>query len=359
MNQSYIVPVNATVPQQRMSFVMVLNFVLRHIKPMMLGGLVLGTISALPVTLRAPRYEAETRFITEAEKPPGRFLGDVVLPGTLGRGPEFYIDLLRSPIVLQSVVRAPVQIDSSRPPISLVDRYAGWLKDNPVEAVRVAAEQLSGKMTTTVSETGIISLKVTEDDPHLAAALARSVMEQVDEFNNNKRKTQASEERRFAETRLAEVERELRVAEAQWVAFLERNKIISAPALQLERDRLQDELSRKRGLANTMLQAIERAKLDEVRDIPRATVLSVALPPANPAPRPILRMGLLGFFAGMVLVGLWALARDFFRSIPQQGTSEAAEFVSLREESARQIRTPIRSLIDAVKRPPRPPLPPS
>ena len=355
MQKSYLVPLAEAPASDRMTFVTVMNFVLRNLKFMALVGLVLAVISPLPLIGRTPKYTATTRFITEAERPPGRFLGDLTLPGTAGKGPEFYLDLLRSPVVLEGVAVTPIVLKPGQEPTTLVQHYTGQPPSNP-EAVQGAIGALMGKINAGVGPTGIVTLRVTAEDPHLAAAIAQSLMVQVDEFNEKKMRSQAYRERQFAEQRLTEVNRELREAEAEWLAFVDRNRIVAAPALQLQQQRIQDSLGRKRALAATLVAAIERSRLDAIREAPRAVVLAPPIPPSSPSHISWWRVALVGFFAGMLIGAMIALVRDYFRRVSSQPTAEAQEFAALTEASTERLGRPLRAFVSSVKKPRQTPL---
>lgn len=355
MQKSYLVPLAEAPSSDRMTFVTVMNFVLRNLKFMALVGLIVAVISPLPLIGRTPKYTATTRFITEADRPPGRFLGDLTLPGTAGRGPDFYLDLIKSPVVLEGVAVSPIVIKPGGPPTTLVQHYTSQPPTN-AEAVQGAINTLMGKINAGVGPTGIITLRVTAEDPHLAAAIARQLMVQVDEFNEKKMRSQANRERQFAEQRLSEVNAELRQAEAEWLAFVNRNRIVAAPALQLQQQRIQDSLGRKRALAATLVAAIERSRLDAIREAPRAIVLAPPIPPSSPSHISWYRVALVGFFAGVLIGAMIAMVRDYFRRVSSQPTREAQEFAALAEASTERIGRPLRAIVSSMKRPRPPPL---
>ena len=355
MQKSYLVPLAEAPSSDRMSFVTVMNFVLRNTRFMLLCGLALAIVSPLPLIGREPKYTATTRFITEAERPPGRFLGDLTLPGTAGRGPEFYLDLLRSPVVLEGVATMPIEVQPGKPPITIVQHYTGQPPTNP-EAVQGAIGTLQGKINASPGPTGIITLRVTAEDPHLAAAIARALIAQVDAFNERKMHFQANREQQFAQQRLAEVNTELREAEAEWLAFVDRNRIVSAPALQLQQQRIQDSLSRKRALAATLVAAIERSRLDAIREAPRAVVLAPPIPPASPSHISWWRVALVGFFAGMMMGAMIAMVRDYFQRVSSQPTPEAQEFAAWTAASSERLGRPLRAFVSTVRGQRQPPL---
>jgi uncharacterized protein involved in exopolysaccharide biosynthesis len=350
MNRSYVIPVTEAQANDRLTLVSVINFVLRNIKVMVVVGLVFAVLVGIQTSRRPDTYTATTSFITEGDQPPGRLiLGGVTLPGTAGRGPEFYLELMRSPVVLAGLAYERIEADSGKPAKTLMERYAPWDKE-PQRAVESTIGQIQRRMSSQVSLQGIITLKVTAEHPRLAAGIAQGILKQIDDFNNNKRKSQASAERLFAQQRMVEVGAEVRAVEERWRLFHERNRQINSPALQLEDGHISDELSTKRSLYSAIVQAHERAKMDEVRDSPRAIVLANPLPPTTPDRRPTIRNTVLAFFAGMILAALAATIREYFARIPQQPSAEATEFAALRAESTEQLRRPIRALMSAVRK---------
>lgn len=350
MQTSYLVPLAEPPVGTRMTFVTVMNFVMRNVRFMIVCGLVLAVLSPLPLIGREPKYTASTRFITEAERPTGRFLGDLQLPGTAGRGPELYIELLRSPVVLEGLVKTPLELEPGKPPRTLVEHYAGQPPTNE-EAVRNVALSLIPKINAGPAPTGVVTLRVTAEDPNVAYAMVRELLNQADAFNEQKLRSQARREREFAQERLVIVERELREAEAEWLAFGARNRIVGSAALQLQQQALNDTLGRKRSLASMFVQAIERSRLDEVREVPRVVVLAPPIRPGSPSHISWQRVALVGLFAGMILGGLIALVREYFRSVSRQPTPEAQEFAALRAASGEQFGRPLRALVSAVRRP--------
>ena len=127
----------------------------------------------------------------------------------------------------------------------------------------------------------MLSLRITLHDPELAAAVANRMVEELNRFNVERRRSQSGEERIFTERRLKEVQKELTDAEAELVAFLQRNRqfsessVASVTARSLER-----KVSLKQEVLATMSRSYEEARINEVRDTPVLTVIDQAEPPA-------------------------------------------------------------------------------
>ena len=348
MRSSYVAP-STDRPTDNFSLIGVINFLMRNALFLLVGGVVVATLAAISRMVAPETYTSTTSFITEDAPSPGRLLG--ILPGAgSGRSPDFYVELIKSPVILGPLVEQRYVADSTRPPQTLVHRYGG--SPTITQGAREAAMgKVLSNIGTKISVNGVITLRVTAETPLLAAGIAQGFLDQIDRFNNDRKRAQTSTEIRFAEQRMAEIEGEVQDAENRYRLFLERNRMIAqSPALQLQRDRLVDELGRKRALLSTLLQGYERAKLDESRESPRATLIAPPLPPLGPNPRGTTRIAILGFFLGVLLAGLLALAKDYFASIPRQTSPEASEFTELRARFAEAIRRPVREVAARVRR---------
>ncbi len=78
-----------------------------------------------------------------------------------------------------------------------------------------------------VSPEGIIKIKVTEKDPRLAARVANSLVEALDEVNQEKSTSRAKSARLFIEERLDSTKADLKRAEERLKRFQESHKAIS------------------------------------------------------------------------------------------------------------------------------------
>lgn len=348
MRNSYLVPVTDR-QHENLSLVSGINFVLRNALLLLASGVIVASLAAIARKVGPDTYTATTSFITEDAPSPGRLFG--ILPSTgSGRSPDFYLELLRSPIILGPLVEQPYMAEPDQPARTLVERYGGS-KEVTQGARASAMGTVLENMGTRVSVNGVITLRITAENPHLAANIAQGFLDQIDRFNNDRRRTQNTAEIRFAEQRMAELEAEVKTAEDRYRIFLERNRTIASPALILERDRLVDELGRKRSLLSALLQGYERAKLDQSRESPQATLIAPPLPPLGPNPRAVMRVAILGFFFGVLLAGMFALAKEYVQRIPRQTSPEASEFAELTAKFVEAFRRPVVAIVNAVRRP--------
>jgi uncharacterized protein involved in exopolysaccharide biosynthesis len=123
----------------------------------------------------------------------------------------------------------------------------------------------------------------------------------VNDFNLNKRQSQAKAERVFVEGRLAEARGELDSAESAVARFLEANRRIDeSPRLKADLARLQRRVDLDQQVYLTLAQGLESSRLDEVRNTPVITIIDEPEGSARKAGR-LLVVLILGFVVGAML----------------------------------------------------------
>jgi uncharacterized protein involved in exopolysaccharide biosynthesis len=270
----------------------------------MLAG---GVLLLLPVLFKDLTYTATTSFVPQATDPTppglrslaGQF-GLAVGGASSTQSPQFYADLLNSPVIL-----APIAADT------FVVREEGGRRRSfldlmgvePMSAdrrqergVKVLMRMTSAKVN---RETGVLTLSVTSEWPSVSARIANQLVQGVNGFNLRTRQGQASEERRFTEARLAEARGSLREAENRLQGFLQSNRQVqNSPELSFERDRLQREVGLQQELVTSLAKSYEEVRIREVRDTPVITVIEQASVPTQPNPRGRTKVALLGILLG-------------------------------------------------------------
>jgi uncharacterized protein involved in exopolysaccharide biosynthesis len=123
---------------------------------------------------------------------------------------DSFVSILKSRTMGQDVVQH----------FDLQERYqAAFLSD--------AVRRLARMTTVTLAKDGVISVRVEETDPQLAAAIANFYVSHLDHMITSLATTEASKQRVFIADRLIETERELRHAEEALRQFQEANKVIA------------------------------------------------------------------------------------------------------------------------------------
>jgi uncharacterized protein involved in exopolysaccharide biosynthesis len=250
----------------------------------------LCALTVLVVTLlRGPTFTAHTSFVPQSRRNSSLASGfaaqlGVVLPGQdQTQSPNFYADLASSNLVLGAVADSGA-LGASQRKVSLAEFFNVSRDDSPaVTRARIITKLRSRLSTNVVLKTGLVELTVKTKDASVSASILQHILGELEIFNQGARRTQASAERRFTERRFDEVRSELNAAEQRLVSFLERNRDFeNSPVLRFEHDRLQRDVQNKQQVFQTLSQAVEQARIDEVRDTP---VLSIIEPPTVPPVR--------------------------------------------------------------------------
>jgi uncharacterized protein involved in exopolysaccharide biosynthesis len=152
------------------------------------------------------------------------------------------------------------------------------------------------------------------------------LLQRVNEFNIETRKSQASAERHFVETQAASEEQALRDAEDRLQTWLERNRVATSPELIFERDRLQREVGFHEQLYTSRMLSLDDARTREIRDTPVITILDAPRLPSVGMPRRSIQMGAYGALAGAALGMLIAFIAQGWNRGRRAQSADAREF---------------------------------
>jgi uncharacterized protein involved in exopolysaccharide biosynthesis len=249
------------------------------------------------------------------------------------QSPSYYVELLGSREILLATAtsRYSFRKDGRITSGPLPDVYG--IEGDSAQRYDMALRRLRGAISTSKSrETGIVKVSVVARSPMLAQQILARLIALLNEFNLKTRQSQAANERRFVEQRMAEIGGDLRGAEDRLQIFLQRNRgsFGSVPDLAMEHDRLTRQVSLLQQVYTALAQSYEQARIDEVRDTPAITVIEAPNLPVQPAPRGLLKrlflMLILSLALGILLPVLGVLLSSKKRSLEE----EAAEFGRLR-----------------------------
>jgi uncharacterized protein involved in exopolysaccharide biosynthesis len=334
------------------SLLRLVNVVLRHRRlvvgvPIVLAAVVCTVLLVLPRT-----YTVAVSFVpSEAEGQLSQLAGLAAqfgfsLPGSdAAESPEFYASLLRSGAVLRSAVGSSYRI------VDETDPDTTWIAGDLIQLLEIrgrtrprqvesAVKELQQRLTTRTSpETGMIALSVSTRWPELSVQITERLLELVNEFNLETRQSRASNERQFVTSRLEQAGAELREAEDSLQSFLQQNRRIeNSPQLRFERDRLQRRVSLQQQVTTSLAQALEQAKIEEVRNTPVITVVEAPFQPARPDRRRLIVKGLLTLVLGGFLGVVLAFANEFFLVSKQRDPDRYTEFRSLSADAKRDVQ---------------------
>jgi uncharacterized protein involved in exopolysaccharide biosynthesis len=201
----------------------------------------------------------------------------------------------------------------------------------PHSSPAVSQERTIEKLRTVISvrtswELQTVRIGVTTNDPKLSQAIAARIITLVNDFNINRRSTVAAAETRFVENRYAEAAVALAGAENSLEAFMRTNRsYMEAPQLRLAHDKLVRDITLKQQLYVTLAQALETARIQQVRNTPTLTIVEAPRAPARPDGRGFLVRGVAGILTGLVAGVFVAVGVELlFRSV-RADTRGAAE----------------------------------
>jgi uncharacterized protein involved in exopolysaccharide biosynthesis len=260
------------------------------------AGAGVGAAVALLLTLILPsRYVAHTSFTVESSGPgiqiPAGLTG---IAGALGLSllsstsnspkPDYFVALTRSDSVRKVVVRSRFDRNGAYDPqagtplVDLLDVRGRSPRDREEKAMRKLSRMIDASVD---RKTDMVTIAVTDRSPTRAAAITNRLLDLLDEFNVNRRRTRSGLQRESAERSLREAQAELRLAEARFEDFLVRNKVYRAPPLMVEYGRLERNIDMKQSVVETLTRAYEESRIAEAADIPMVSVIDRGEPPAR------------------------------------------------------------------------------
>lgn len=99
--------------------------------------------------------------------------------------------------------------------------------------------------------------------PELSKQIIDVIFDSIVNYSNEVTNTKGKEKREFIQSRLSEVEIELESAENELLLFLEKNKNLNSPSLNLQNDRLERNIMLHNQLYISLSDQLEIARIDE------------------------------------------------------------------------------------------------
>jgi uncharacterized protein involved in exopolysaccharide biosynthesis len=304
----------------------------------MLAG---GVVAVLPILFQKLTYTANASFVPQVlDAQPsdlrslvGQF-GVSLGGGSSSQSPQFYADLLRSPVILRPIAADSFAVSEEGPTRKAFLDLMSVKGDNYNRRIEQGIQVLQNVISVRVArETGVLNLAVTTQWPSVSAAISNKAVDGVNAFNLSTRKSQAVEERRFTEARLAEARVVLRDAEDRLQSYLQRNRQLQMSAeINFERDRLQREVALQQEIVGSLAKSYEEVRIREVRDVPVITVIERASVPTEPNPRGRIKRALLGMLLGGLFGILLALSGRMLQRRRSAGDPDSEAFFALVSE---------------------------
>lgn len=334
--------------RDEISLVTVVSTLLRH-RYLILGlQASLVAIVALLVLTSPRTYTAHAAFVPQrVEDSQSRFAGLAAQAGfslprqDVSQSPEFYRTLLNSREVLGEVVRRDYSVvtESGARDATLIE-FLGIEDDDPETRLKEATRDLRSRVRVETSpSTSVIDVYVSTEWVDLSEAVAANLVDAVQRFNVEKRQSQAAAEREFIEARLTEARSALRNTEDALESWLEQNRSWQeAPALVFEHDRLQRRVATHQQVVTTLVQALEQARLEQVRNTPLITIIDSPAGSGRPDRRGLILKAVVAAVVAFGLGAIIALSISFFEQARKEGREDVAELVETLRESKDWLR---------------------
>jgi uncharacterized protein involved in exopolysaccharide biosynthesis len=273
----------------------------------------LPAVLTLTTALLLPRnWTSASSFIPQSRRTNGDISGfaaqfGVALPGQdATQSPAFYAQLVTGRELLGALVDSnfivlgdTIRLNSA---LRIRDRDPRILRER---TIRELGNRISA---VTVPKSGVVRLSVRAPSPELALQLNRRMLDLVNRFNLENRRSQAGAERRFVEKRMVEARAESRVAEDRLQDFLRRNRDFrNSPDLAFQQERLARDATLKQQVYAQLAQSYEQSRIEEVRDTPVITVVEQPERPALPDSRGIVTKSILAAILGFAVALFFAL----------------------------------------------------
>ena len=331
----------------RLSIVDLTEIMARHLRVLVGVPLAIAAACVLYVLLVGRTYRADSSFAPEA---PGgamqRVAGLAAEFGvTLGasngsESVDFYADLVRSRTILEQVVKQRYILHpkgsspSDTATGTLMEVYRSGGKTD-ADRLNSAIQRLGGGLSVRAApRSNIVHVSVTAPTRELAEAINANVLQAVSDFNVAKRQTRAASERTFVSQRLQLAQQELQSAEGALESFLQGNRRYQdSPQLMVAYARLQRRVELRQQVANSLAQAFEQSRIEEVRNTPVITILEHPEGAAKPA-RTLRQAALLGGLLGGIFTLAIVLVFELLRA---QSALDPA--------GAGRLRAQVRSLV--------------
>ncbi len=158
---------------------------------------------------------------------------------------------------------------------------------------------------------GLISVNVSMQDPHLASDIANYIAEYVKNFISVEQKREATRNRNFIEKQMEEARLQNEKSEDLLTEFRKMNPLrLDTPSKEMKRERHESAVEENRAVYITLRQQFEIAKIDEAKEKLLINILDTAEPAVKKTKPKRTLIVFLSFFAGLVIAVPFAIYFD-------------------------------------------------
>jgi uncharacterized protein involved in exopolysaccharide biosynthesis len=261
----------------------------RNFKAILIAAVATAAVTLLVNLLLPATYRVAATLLPEAPRAalPGfdqisevAQLAGMKVPGN--EVSRLYPDILLSESILLPVIERryrSVRFNDSLDLTVYFELDEETREENLAEALILLRRKMSASYE---AKTGIVRIALEMPEPGLAADVLNAAIRELDLFMRVKQVSSASEQRKWIETRLRDVELDLRRAEEALKLFREKNRrIIDSPQLLLDQERMLRDIEMKSTVFIELKKQAELARIEEIKNIAIVNVLDPARPPVE------------------------------------------------------------------------------
>lgn len=270
--------------------------------------------------LMSPTFRSEAVVLPEVDKSKLGGLGGISelaamvgVSGGEGSLVKLYPTIARSEAVLMDVIYKKYRTKEFTDSVTLIQF---WKIDGPTEGLMYerALKKLRQDVEVALEiKTSVLTIALETTEPQLSADIVNEIVKKLDEVIRTKRKTNATEQRKWIESRLEEVKMDLEHSENNLKEFREKNRrITDSPKLLLEQERLLREIQINSALYLELKRQYELIKIEEIKNVPIISVLDQARPAASREKPHRAAIALIAFYTSIFSIMVFVLLRHLY-----------------------------------------------
>lgn len=249
------------------------------------------TILTLVVSFVLPEYYRSTAILLpEGDKSKLGGLGGLsdlaslagVNVGGNASNARLYPTIIRSESILRKAIESEYEVPGFTHKVNLI-QFWDIEEATPQRNFEVALKKLRDDLEVNIdNKTSVVTVALETRDPRLTSDVLNTIIRELDVFISTSQRTNASEQRKWVEERLGQVENDLRAAEEALKSFRERNRRVSdSPLLLMTQERLLRDIEIHSTVFVELRKQLELARIEEVKNVPIINVLDRARPAAK------------------------------------------------------------------------------
>jgi uncharacterized protein involved in exopolysaccharide biosynthesis len=187
---------------------------------------------------------------------------------------KLYPTIIKSESVLKNVIYSRYQTKEYSDSVNLI-QYWEIKEKSPERDYEVALIALRSLLAITMdTKTSVITMSIETEEPQLSADILNNIINAVEISIRTKRNSNASEKRKWIDSRLVEAKADLSKSENALKVFREKNRMVSgSPQLLLDQERLAREIEINSTIYVELKKQYELARIEEIRTTPIISVL--------------------------------------------------------------------------------------